>query len=211
MFRVLTLASALTLSMMTFGVSNAGDKDGVYVNIGGTMITTEQDLTRTDVAGEIVDLGIQDADVTMINGRIGYRFNDYLAVEGEAGFGVSGDEFSRVVPVDVAGTIVDVNADIAIDVDDYYIAFARGILPVSEQFDIFARVGYGQATGSADVQASIAALAGLSATATLEDKADDFAYGVGAQFNFTDNDGIRADYTRLEDTDIISVAYARRF
>lgn len=211
MLRVFTLAGALSLSMITFGASNASDKEGVYINVGGTMLTTEQDLTQTEISGEIVDLGVQDADVTMVNGRIGYRLNDYFAVEGEVGFGVGGDEFDRVVPVDVAGTIIDVNANIGIDVDDYYIAFARGILPVSDQFDVFARVGYGQATGTADVQATVAALAGLAASASLKEKVDGFAYGVGAQFNFTDNDGIRADYTRLEDTDIISLAYARRF
>lgn len=208
MFRALTLTGAMVAAMMTSGAASAYDKDGVYINVGGTMLSTEQDLTNTDLSGQIVDLGIQQADLTLINGRIGYRLNDYFAVEGEAGFGVGGDEFDRQVPIDVLGNIINVDTNIAIDADDYYIAFARGIYPVSEQFDIFVRAGYGQATGTANVTAS---LVGVAVGAQVEDKADDFAYGVGAQYDFTANDGLRADYTRLEDTDIISIAYARRF
>ena len=208
MFRALTLAGALTLSLITSGAVSASDKEGVYVNIGGTMLSTEQDLRNTEVQGQIVDLGVQQADLTLINGRIGYRLNDYIAIEGEAGFGVGGDDFTRQVPVNVLGTVVNVDTNIGIKADDYYIAFARGIFPVSEQFDIFARIGYGQASGTADVTAS---LAGFNAAASITEKADDVAYGVGAQFDFTANDGIRADYTRLDDTDILSVAYARRF
>ncbi len=208
MFRVLTFAGAAMLCLVVAGAASAADKDGLYINLGGTILSTEQDLTDTEIQGQVVDLGVQQADLTLINGRIGYRFNDYIAIEGEAGFGVGGDDFNRQVPVDVLGSIVNVDTNIGIEADDYYIAFARGIFPVSEQFDIFARIGYGQATGTADVTAS---LGGVSAAASVSEKADDIAYGVGVQFDFTGNDGIRADYTRLEDTDILSIAYARRF
>lgn len=208
MFKALTLSAVLTLSALAAGTASADDKKGVYVNIGVTQLSTEQDLTNTDVGGQLVDLGVQELDITMINGRLGYRLNDYFAVEGEVGFGIGGDDFSRDIPVTVSGTTVTVPTDFDLDVDNYYIAFAKGILPVGEQFDIFARVGYGQATAKGDITAS---LAGITATGTAEDKADDFAYGVGAQFNFTEKDGIRADYTRLDDTDILSLAYARRF
>lgn len=208
MFKALTLSAVLTLSALAAGTASADDKEGVYVNIGVTQLGTEQDLTNTDVGGQIVDLGVQDLDITMLNGRLGYRLNDYFAVEGEVGFGVGGDSFSRDIPVTLAGTTVTVPTDFELDVDNYYIAFAKGILPVGEQFDVFARVGYGQATAKGDITAS---LAGITATGSAEDKADDIAYGVGAQFNFTDKDGIRADYTRLDKTDILSLAYARRF
>lgn len=208
MFRALTLAGAMTLSLITAGAASASDKEGLYINIGGTMLSTEQDLSNTEIQGQIVDLGVQQADLTLINGRIGYRLNDYLAIEGEAGFGVGDDDFNRQVPVDVLGSVVNVDTNIGIEADDYYIAFARGIFPVSEQFDIFARIGYGQASGTADVTAM---LAGFSGSASITEKADDVAYGVGAQFDFTANDGVRADYTRLDDTDILSIAYARRF
>ncbi len=211
MIRALTLTGAMLASLALAGQAVADDDEGLYINVGGTILSTELDLTMTEVQGQIVDLGVQDTDITMINGRIGYRLNDYLAIEGEAGFGVGSDKFSQIVPVDVAGTVLDINANIDLNVDDYYVGFARGIYPVSDDLDIFARVGYGQATASAGIQATIEQLAGISANGSVEDKADDFAYGAGIQFDFTDDDGIRADYTRLDKTDIISVAYARRF
>jgi len=201
---VILAASALT------GVSaSANDKDGVYVTVGGTFLSSELDLTELDVGDEPVDLGTEDIDTFIINGRIGYRFNDFFAVEGELGFGTGGDEIDRVIPVEVDpfGTL-DVDANVALDVDNYYIGFARGILPVSDQFDLFVRVGYGEANGDADVTASAF---GFTESVSVSQSESGFAYGIGGQYDFTEKDGIRVDYTLLDDTDIISLAYARRF
>jgi opacity protein-like surface antigen len=208
MIRVLTVSAILAASSLTAVSASANDKEGVYVTVGGTILTTELDLTDVDVAGETANLGTEDASITMLNGRIGYRLNDFFALEGELGFGVGGDDFDRVIPVDVLGTAVNVDTNTTIDVKNYYIAFARGILPVSEQFDVFARVGYGQATAEADI---IGTVQGFTASGSAEQDESGLAYGVGAQFNLTSFDGIRADYTRLEDTNIISLAYSRRF
>jgi len=93
-------------------------------------------------------------------------------------------------------------------VKNYYAAFARGILPVSENFDIFARVGYGQA----EIEASVTATAeGITNTESANDKFDDILFGGGVQYDFTENDGIRADYTRFDEANIVSVTYSRRF
>lgn len=205
LFTVGLLTAAMSLAATS---ASAADKDGVYATIGGTFLSTELDLTDIDVSGQAVDLGVEDANITMLTGRLGYRLNDFFAVEGEVGFGLGGDDFDRTIPVQVLGTTANVDTNVTLDVKNYYIAFARGILPVSEQFDLFARVGYGQATAEADITGS---LAGFTASGSAEDDADGIAYGVGAQFNFTENDGIRADYTRLDETNIISLAYSRRF
>lgn len=208
MFRATLISAILAASSLTATSVYAAEKDGVYATIGGTYLTTELDLTDIDVSGQAINLGNEDASITMITGRLGYRLNDYFAVEGELGFGLGGDDFDRIIPVDVLGTTANVDSNITLDVKSYYIAFARGILPVSEGVDIFARVGYGQATAEADI---IGSFSGFTASGSAEDKASGFAYGVGAQYNFTENDGIRADYTRLEETNIISLAYSRRF
>ena len=141
MFKTATGSVLLALSLFTAATASANDKEGVYVTIGGTLLSTELDLSDLNVADQAVDLGTEDADVTMINGRVGYRFNDYFAVEGEIGFGLGDDDFDRLIPVDVLGSPVDVDTNVALGVDNYYIGFARGIYPVSDQFDIFARVG----------------------------------------------------------------------
>ncbi len=205
----ITMIGVLTTALaMTAGSASAADKDGVYATIGGTLLSTELDLTDIDVSGQTIDLGTEDADITMITGRLGYRLNDYFAIEGEAGFGLGGDDFDRAIPVQVLGTTANVDTNVTLDVQDYYIAFARAIMPVSDQFDIFVRGGYGKATAEADI---VGSLSGFTASGSAEDDASGFAYGVGAQFNLTDNDGIRADFTRLEDTNILSLAYSRRF
>lgn len=219
MKRAITLSLVTAFAALTTSTALAQDSSGLYINLGATQLSTEQDLRNTEISGEIIDLGIQDIDITMITGRIGYRVNDFLAVEGEAGFGLGGDEITQTVPFEALGQVANVDANIGLDVGNYYIGFVRGILPAGDDFDIFARVGYGEAEASADVNASLAggssdllaSLAGLSLSTSLTEKASDFAYGVGAQYNFTDTDGVRVDYTRLDKTDIISLAYARRF
>ena len=75
---------------------------------------------------------------------------------------------------------------------------ASGKLPIGEKFDIFARAGAartdfnGPGTGGSD---------------------SGFAYGAGADFYFTQHDGIRADWTRHDynDLDSYSVSYVRKF
>jgi len=208
MFKTATGSVLLALSLFTAASASANDKQGVYVTIGGTLLSTELDLSGLEVADQAVDLGTEDVDVTFINGRLGYRLNDYFAVEGEIGFGLGGDDIDRVVPVDVLGTPVNVDTNVSLDVDNYYIGFARGIFPVSDQFDIFGRIGYGEATGGADILGTVA---GFTGEGSVSDNVSGFAYGVGGQYNLTANDGIRADYTRLDETDIISLAYSRRF
>jgi len=208
MKRLSVFSLAIIVSTIFTTSAAANDKSGAYVNIGITQLSTDLDLTQTDVGGQIANLGEQSSNITMITGRLGYRINDFFALEGEAGFGLGGDDFAQAVPVNVGGTPVNVNTNVELDVKNYFVGFARGIFPVSEQFEVFIRGGYGTATAEADITASFA---GLTASGSAEDSADGFAYGLGGQFNISDKDGIRADYTRLEDADILSIAYARRF
>ena len=208
MFRVTTLTAALAISLVSTSSAFADDKEGVYATIGGTILSTELDLSDVEIADQIVDLGEEDANVTMINGRLGYRLNDFFAVEGEVGFGVSDESFNRSVPVTVLGSDLDIDTNVDLKVKNYYIAFARGIIPVSEQFDFFGRIGYGQASAKANATASVE---GLTASGSRSDNASGFAYGIGGQYNLSGVDGIRADYTRLDDTNIISLAYSRSF
>ena len=208
MSRFFSVSALLSLSTWLAIPAFANDSNGVYVNLGVTQLSTDLDLTDTDLAGQSVNLGDQSLDINMITGRIGYRINDFIAVEGEAGFGLGGDDFDQAVPVDVLGTTVNVDTNIGLDVNNYYIGFVRGIVPVSEQVELFGRVGYGAATAEADIRASAA---GVSASGSVSEDIDGFAYGIGAQYNLTHHDGIRLDFTRLDETNIFGIAYARRF
>ena len=74
--------------------------------------------------------------------------------------------------------------------------FAVGKLPVTSQLDLFARVG-------------------ASRTEVNDVDDDGLAYGAGAQWNFTSQDGIRGDWTRHDydagEFDAWSVSYVRNF
>lgn len=206
--RLFNLSALFIASALIPFAAQADDTTGVYVGAGITQLSADLDLTDLDAGGQSIDLGEQSLDINMITGRLGYRLNKYIAVEGELGFGLGGDDFDQAIPVDVLGTTLNVDSNVSLDIENYYVGFVRGILPISDEFEVFGRLGYGSATGKADVTASVA---GFTASGSEEDDISGLAYGLGAQYNFTDKDGIRADYTRLEDANIISLSYARRF
>src|SRR6185436_14318068 len=89
-------------------------------------------------------------DAGALTGRLGYKFNRNFAAEGEASFGINDDDD------------VDLNHNLGV--------YAVGILPVSDAFDLHARVGY--QTSEVDTP--------------LGDADDDgLGYGVGAQWNLS--------------------------
>ena len=195
------LTAALGISTLGAMTAQAGDNEGLYVNIGASLLNADLDASGDPA----VDALLGDSlNFTAVTGRAGYRLTDFLAIEGEVGIGLSGEDFNDTVSVQG----IDVSVDGEVKVDAYYAAFARGILPVSEDFDIFARIGYGQAEIGVDLTASAQ---GQSSTTSETDSGDDFLFGVGAEYGFTKNDGVRLDYTRFSDINVISLAYSRRF
>lgn len=154
---------------------------------------------QTSVYGSVgyavVDL--DGGDLGAVQGRVGARFNPYVGVEGEAAFGVK-DEEATIAP-GVTGKL-ELNHQVAV--------YGVGFLPLSENADLFARIGY----GTAEFEAS---LLGTSGSENL----DAWAFGVGGQYFFDGKNGVRVDYTRHEadddaldgSVDTWSVAYSRRF
>lgn len=115
-----------------------------------------------------------DVDVTGATGRLGYRFTPNFGVEGEASFGIDGDT------ADVLGTPVDV------DLDDQFGVYAVGFLPVAQNFEVLGRLGWAQVDAAGS-------FGGFSAG--VDD--DGLAAGLGVQWGFTPNFGVRGEYTRL--------------
>lgn len=79
-------------------------------------------------------------------------------------------------------------------------AYVVGFMPVTPKAELFARLGYSAATfdtsvGNRDV--------------------DGVAYGVGGQYHFTDNDGVRFDWTRHDysagNANVYALSYVRKF
>jgi hypothetical protein len=88
---------------------------------------------------------------------------------------------------------------VSVELSHSYGIFLVGKVPVSDTVDLFARAGF----SSAEVD--------VAGTTGSEDGA---AYGVGAQVFFTENDGVRFDYTRYDyggDANVWAVSYVRKF
>ena len=144
-------------------------------------------------------IGYAAADADGINlgavqGRLGVRFGQYLGIEGELAGGVDGDT------VDVLGTSTEVK------LRHQEAIYGVGYLPVNQNFDLLARVGYGHSEISASGPGVPLATA----------NGNSWNYGVGGQYFFTKHDGVRADYTHYHyngggGANVFSVAYVRTF
>ncbi len=121
-----------------------------------------------------------DADVDAVTGRLGYRITPNFAVEGEGSVGLGDDD--------------------GVELNNSLGAYAVGILPLGERFDLHGRVGY----HTTEVDTPLGDL-----------DQDGLAYGAGATWNVTPSFGIRGDWTRLEgdddDADAISLGGVVRF
>ena len=131
-----------------------------------------------------------DVSFEAVTGRLGARFARYLAVEGEVSVGFEQDF--------VDGMPVELSHDAAL--------FGVVLLPMTDNADLFARVGAGSTSIEVDGE---------------EMSHEAVRYGVGAQFFFNATSGVRIDFTRIElgdeftgddaDADTYSVSYVHKF
>ncbi len=156
-----------------------------------------QSISSPQVSGSVgyTVLDGDDANLGAITGRVTAKMSQYFGVEGEASFGVKDDEVS----------FGGVNGDLSHEYDAA--AYVVGTLPISPNFELFGRVGYGTTSIKADV-------AGFSVT----EDGESVNYGAGANYFFDARNGVRADWTRRDFTDdnggeldTYGVSYVRRF
>jgi len=209
----LLAVGTLMLMAPAMSVSAAAQDDvrGVYVNFGGAFLDLDfaaDEITTpvTDVGGGVTipettfEIDEISANAFLINGRLGYRIHKYFAIEVDGGIGVSGDDASQTVAVPIDTPLGSVTQDVTVNVDadvnNYVIGFGRAIWPATDQFDIFARAGYGTASLEASGSASAAVpLLGTVATDVPEESfnEDGFVFGGGAEYRFNKNHGLRGD------------------
>jgi outer membrane immunogenic protein len=177
MIKTAIAASALLLVGLP-AAAMAQDTPRYYGSIGYSAVETDQ------------------ADLGAVTARLGYKFLPWIGVEGEAGIGVKSEGYD----VSIGGSSGD------IELKHDAAAYAVGFLPFGENFEVFARVGYGTT-----------AVEATSGGVTVRGDGDSFNYGVGGTAFFR-NDGVRVDWTRRDFTDdnageadVWSVSYVRRF
>ena len=175
MLRTLVSASALAVAVASASFAGEGD-----FTLGGGYSLID------------VSEGGIDVNAGAVTFRGGYEFTDNFGFEGQLDFGVSDD--SVVVGAQTVNFEVNHAASL----------FGVFRAPVSENFNLFARLGY----TTAEVEASVPGVA-------FADDADGFAYGVGGEYFFDGRNGFRVDYTRHElddaDADVFGISYVRRF
>jgi hypothetical protein len=136
-----------------------------------------------------------DTDSTAFRVTLGWRFNDYLAVD--AGYNNFG-RFNQSFDVDGAITEVSLKAD-------GFTFGGVGTLPVGERLSFFARAGVFFWDGDADINSVTAA--------TPEDT--NLYYGAGVRFALTDRLSATADGSRYElegaSSSVFSVGLEFRF
>ena len=143
-------------------------------------------------SGVYINAGVQtfEFDTYNIVGRVGYNFSKNFGVEGEGSFGVSGQS--------------ETDEQIGADTDWSLGGYIVGRIPVSEQFELFSRLGY------TAVRVELEAF-GQSEGLT----ADGFAVGGGIQYNFSAQNGVRLGYTYNDgdglEADVIDLSYVRKF
>jgi hypothetical protein len=168
-------AAAAAMSFGPFAHAQDAGRTGAYVNVTGALVDASE------------------FNVWAVGGRVGYRFTDWVGVEGEAAFGAKSDNV----------TVSGVRANVKLKHE--FAGYVVGFLPAGDNFDVLARIGYGTAKVKANVL-------GFSAS----DSDESVNYGVGVQYHAGLN-GVRLDYTRYDfddggdDANVWALSYSRRF
>ncbi|QUD88089.1 outer membrane beta-barrel protein [Phenylobacterium montanum] len=144
------------------------------------------------------NLSDNGVNLDALQARLGARFGHYLGVEGEASGGFDGDH------VNLAGDAGSAR------LRNQFAGYAVGYIPLSPNADLFARVGYGQASFK---------LSDYTLGQSFNANRDSVNYGAGGQYFFGGGpNGVRLDYTRYDYTqhdaganNVWSVAYVRKF
>jgi outer membrane immunogenic protein len=131
---------------------------------------------------------VGDANFDAVTARLSWKSTSPLGLEGEVSAGVGDDT--------VSGVKVELNNEIA--------GYVTATAIASENAQVFARVGV--------------ALTDIKASPGGGDSRTSWNYGVGGQWFFAGDNGVRVDYTRFDyrdgsfqDADVYSVSYVRRF
>ncbi len=145
--------------------------------------------------GAYVNLGVDaiEFDVYTASVKLGYNFNDYFGVEGQAGFGIGDQEIGNI----------------DVGVDNTFAGYGVLRFPLTEDFDFFTRVGYHTTQF------------GFSGAISADLDTDGLAAGVGGQYFYNGGqNGLRVEYTYLDidsragslgGGNVFSASYVRKF
>ena len=188
--------AVLSLPSIGMAQSMSGPDSGWF--IGGSVGQTKSGLDCTGLSCDDSDTGYR------IFG--GYKINKHFAVElGYADLGKT--TFTGTIPI--IGAVSGNASATAWDL------VAVGILPIGEKFSVFGKLGFYKGDGDFSV----------SGAGSSSDSTTDMTYGIGVQYDFTKNLGIRGEWQQYKsvgfantggqtlegDVDLISIGVVWKF
>ncbi|WP_432696968.1 porin family protein [Marinobacterium sp. YM272] len=197
----------LALAMTATGFAASANAAGGY--IFGDVGRSDFDL-GSGGSGFSVD----DTDTSYTLG-LGYRFNDYFSAEiGYADLGAASVSTDGPTSGDVLGINGTLNGDISADATGFLYG-VRGNLPVTESFNLFARLGMLHWQSDADVDLTVDGT-NINGSAELDNGTDPYV-GLGADYFFNDSISVNAQWNRYmldvanEDVDIDTLSLGVAF
>ncbi len=155
---------------------------GFYLGLGYSFLnaTIDEELVigRTTLSRNALDESFSDIMI-----QAGYKFNAYVAIEGRYWFGL--DTSTRFFGDDRINSFDD---DVSVDAWGIYV---KPMYPIGENFEVYALLGYGAADMTIDN------LPGHAEYTT--DSIDGFSWGIGAEYEFSNNIAVFVDYVSIYD------------
>ena len=184
-FGVVTIVATMLLSSAAFA-------EGRFY-IGGSVGETDVDGFCDDAK----DLGLGSCDDTDTGFKVtgGYKINDYLGME---------IFYADLGEIDAKGTFMGSPVSAEAELDGFG-ASLMGSYPMAENVSLYARVGVIEWDADIDVGVS-----GLG-SASEDDDGTDGVYGVGVQYLFGEQLGVRLEWERYDlddEVDMISLGLA---
>ena len=148
---------------------------GLYLGLAYGILNASIEDARNVPGGTITDT-LLDTDFDEIMLQAGYKFNEYVAVEGRYWFGME----STINSWNISTT----GNDVTIDAWGLYV---KPMYPVTETFNVYAMLGY----AGADLE--------KHSLNYVSDSVDGFSWGIGADYSFTESVAVFVDYVSIYD------------
>ncbi len=155
-----------------------------YLGAAYGLLSTDLEEKFPTVDGRTLtrDWGSDDYSQFML--QAGYKFNDYIAVEGRYWIGMDDTSWNHVD-----------HGELTNEIDTWGI-YVKPMYPVTDSFDIYALLGY------ADADYTVSG----SGYTLSSDAFDGFSWGIGADYSFTDSVSVFVDYVSLYDDEFVNNA-----
>lgn len=190
--RIVALGFAMTAAFAGATFAQGMADRGLY--LGGSVGQAEaQGWCDTGGAAGVTLASCDDKD-TAWKLFAGYKFNRYLALEGSY---MNLGEFTASV------TSGGVSANVTGEATSWNIA-AVGMLPLGNQFSLFGKLGWAWTDAAASVT-----VGGTNVRVGEDD--DEAIYGVGVQWDMTRNWALRAEWERLDKSEIDMLSIGVQF